>query len=178
MFKTNGGGLFTKNAKNENFEEARAVGRPTKSAAVSSGKVGKENKDARQEVENKVRGEAVRPEAPAHLTDAQKEIFAFIVDNLADGEILGKLDVFVLESTAVAIDRLRKINELVEDNEDLLFSTSLMGTRAKYQSDLWRGCNELCLSPQARARIGSLAAAAAARKGNKDPLMSALDEDD
>lgn len=178
VFKTNGGGLFTKNAKNENFEEARAVGRPAKSAKVSSGKVGKDAKDTRNEVENKLRGEAVKPEAPEYLTDDQKKVFRFIVDNLADGDILGKLDVFVLESTAVAVDRLRSINEMVNKDQDLMFSTSLMGARSKFQSDLWRGCNELCLSPQARAKIGSLSAAAAGGKDKKDPLMAALEEDD
>ena len=178
MFKTNGGGLFTKNAKNEKNEEARVVGRPAKSAKVSSGKVGKDAKDARNEVENKIRGKAVKPEAPEYLTDEQKKIFTFIVDTLDDGELLGKLDVFVLESTAVAIDRLRTINEMVNKDPNLMFRTSLMGTRSKFQSDLWRGCNELCLSPQARAKIGSLSAAAADGKEKKDPLMAALEEDD
>ena len=48
--------------------------------------------------------------------------------------------------------------------------------RQKYQSDLWRGCNELCLSPQARAKIGSLAAQK--QKKEKDPLLAALSDDD
>ena len=54
--------------------------------------------------------------------------------------------------------------------------TSLQNARAKYQSDLWRGCNELCLSPQARAKIGSLAAQK--QKEKKDPLLAALSDDD
>lgn len=154
------------------------MGRPAKSAKVSSGKVGKDAKDARNDVENKLRGKPVKPEAPEYLTDDQKAVFTFIVDNLADGDILGKLDVFVLESTAVAVDRLRSIHEMVNKDPDLMFSTSLMGARSKFQSDLWRGCNELCLSPQARAKIGSLSAAAAGGKEKKDPLMAALEEDD
>ena len=65
---------------------------------------------------------------------------------------------------------------MVNDKEELLFNTALMGARAKFQSDLWRGCNELCLSPQARAKIGSLAAGN--KEGNEDPLMAALKDDD
>ena len=154
------------------------MGRPSKSVRVKSGAIANDEATARKEVEDKIRGEAVRPETPEYLTDEQKKVFAFIVDNLADGEILGNLDVFVLESTAVAVDRLRTINEMVNKDPDLMFRTSLMGARSKFQSDLWRGCNELCLSPQARAKIGSLSAAAAGGKEKKDPLMAALEEDD
>lgn len=154
------------------------MGRPAKSASVNNHKGSKAEMAARQDAENKLRGEAVKPEPPDYLTDSQKEIFRFIVDELADGNALGKLDVFVLESTAVSIDRLRKINERINADEELLFSTALQGSRAKYQSDLWRGCNELCLSPQARAKVGSLAASAAAGKEKKDPLMEALKDDD
>ena len=98
------------------------------------------------------------------------------MDGLAESEILGRLDVFVLESTAVAIDRLRAINNMIDANPQLIINTALQNSRAKYQSDLWRGCNELCLSPQARAKIGNLAAQK--QKEKKDPLMAALSEDD
>ena len=116
------------------------------------------------------------PEPPEGLTVEQREIFQFIVDGLTAGEILGRLDVFVLESTAVAIDRLRSINRMIDEDPRLLLSTALQNSRAKYQSDLWRGCNELCLSPQARAKLGGLAAQKAREK--KDPLLEALQDDD
>ena len=119
---------------------------------------------------------AVSPEPPEGLTVEQREIFQFIVDGLTAGEILGRLDVFVLESTAVAIDRLRSINRMIDEDPRLLLSTALQNSRAKYQSDLWRGCNELCLSPQARAKLGGLAAQKAREK--KDPLLEALQDDD
>ena len=152
------------------------MARPSKSAAVSSGKIGKDEKETRQTVETAVRGEAVRPEPPEDLTEDQKAIFNFIVDGLASGDILGKLDVFVLESTAVAIDRLRTINRMIDGDHMLLLHTATQNSRAKYQADLWRGCNELCLSPQARAKLGSLAAQKA--KEQRDPLMDALKDDD
>lgn len=98
------------------------MGRPSKSAAVSSRKLGKDEKETRQTVETTVRGEAVRPEPPEDLTEDQKAIFNFIVDGLASGDILGKLDVFVLESTAVAIDRLRTINRMIDGDHKKLLS--------------------------------------------------------
>lgn len=152
------------------------MARPSKSAAVSSRKLGKDEKETRQTVETTVRGEAVRPDPPEGLTKDQKTIFKFIVDGLASGDILGKLDVFVLESTAVAIDRLRTINRMIDDEPGLLLHTATQNSRAKYQADLWRGCNELCLSPQARAKLGNLTAQKAKEK--KDPLLEALKDDD
>ena len=58
----------------------------------------------------------------------------------------------------------------------LLCDSSYMATKDKYTKDLYRCCNELCLSPQARAKIGSLAVQAA--KQREDPLLKALRDDD
>lgn len=152
------------------------MARPSKSVKVKTGAIASEEASLRQAVEDKLRGESAPPEPPAGLTDGQREIFQFIVDGLVAGDILGRLDVFVLESTAVAIDRLRFINGLIDADPTLVMNTHLQNARAKYQSDLWRGCNELCLSPQARAKIGSLAAQK--QKEKKDPLLAALSDDD
>ena len=138
------------------------MARPSKSVRVKTGAIASDVEAVRQDVEDKLRGENVPPEPPADLTDGQREIFQFIV--------------IVLESTAVAIDRLRYINGLIDADPGLVMHTGLQNARAKYQSDLWRGCNELCLSPQARAKIGSLAAQK--QKKEKDPLLAALSDDD
>ena len=137
------------------------MGRPAKSVTVSSGKIGEGEKVARQWVEDQLKG-AGKPEAPSGLTEQQREIFGFIVDGL--------------ESTAIAVDRLRAINNMIDTNPQLIINTALQNSRAKYQSDLWRGCNELCLSPQARAKIGGLAAQK--QKESKDPLLEVLRDDD
>ena len=140
-------------------------GRPAKSVKVKTGAIASNDAAVRTSVEDKLRGEAVKPEPPAGLTAGQ-----------AAGEILGRMDVFALESTAVAVDRLRTINGMIDEDPDLLLNSALQSSRAKYQSDLWRGCSELCLSPQARAKLGGLAAQKA--KESRDPLMEALAADD
>lgn len=152
------------------------MGRPAKSVKVKSGAIASEEAAVRSSVEDKIRGESVKPDPPEYLTSDQREIFQFIVDGLTASEILGKLDVFVLESTAVAVDRLRTINAMIDNNPDFMLSTALQNSRAKYQSDLWRGCSELCLSPQARAKLGGMAAQKA--KETKDPLLEVLRDDD
>ena len=152
------------------------MARPSKSVRVKTGAIAEDDAAIRLDVENKLRGESSPPEPPENLTADQREIFQFIVDGLVESDILGRLDVFVLESTAVAIDRLRYINGMIDAEPGLVAHTGLQGARSKYQSDLWRGCNELCLSPQARAKIGSLAAQKSKEK--KDPLLAALSDDD
>lgn len=152
------------------------MARPSKSVRVKTGAIASGDAAVRQDVEDKLRGENIPPEPSAALTDGQRDIFQFIVDGLVDSDILGRLDVFVLESTAVAIDRLRYINGLIDVNPEMIMHTGLQNARSKYQSDLWRGCNELCLSPQARAKIGSLAAQK--QKEKKDPLLAALCDGD
>lgn len=152
------------------------MARPAKSVKVKTGALASEEELLRNNIEERLRGEAAEPEAPDYLTDDQKSIFGFIVDELRDSEILGRLDVYVLECTAIAISRIRQINDRINQDPTLLSDASLQSTRAKYQNDMWRGANELCLSPQARAKIGSLAAQAARQK--EDPLLKVLMEDD
>ena len=152
------------------------IGRPAKSVRVKSGAIANGDSEVRQKVENKIRGNAAKPTPPAGISADAREVFEFIADKLVESDILGELDVFVLESTSVAIARIRKINAMIDANDGLLASTALQNSRAKYQSDLWRGCNELCLSPQARAKIGNLASQAA--KESKDPLISVLGDND
>lgn len=152
------------------------MARPAKSVKIKSGAIAGNEEAIRSEVEDKLRGPAVELIPPSHLSSEQKEIFRYIVDQLRDSDILGRLDVYVLESTSIAIARIRQINGMINDDPALLSDSSLQSTRAKYQTDMWRGANELCLSPQARAKIGSLAAQAA--KAKEDPLLKVLSGDD
>lgn len=152
------------------------MARPAKSVKVKSGAIAAAEQNIREDVENQLRGTPETPEPPKNLNKKQCDIFCFIRDKLVEADITSGLDVFVLESTAIAIERIRKINQMVNKDISLLSDTALQSTRAKYQSDLWRGCNELCLSPQARAKIGSLMSQKA--KQEDDPLKKVLSGDD
>ena len=129
------------------------MARPSKSVRVKTGAIASDVEAVRQDMEDKLRGENAAPEPPEGLTDGQREIFQFIVDGLVASDILGRLDVFVLESTAIAIDRLRYINSLIDEDPQFVMHTGLQNARAKYQSDLWRGCNELCHRPEPRLAV-------------------------
>lgn len=90
------------------------MARPAKSVRVKSGAIAKEEAAARLDMEDKLRGAAEKPSPPENMPEDQREVFQFIVDALVESDILGKLDVFVLESTAVAVARLRRINRMVD----------------------------------------------------------------
>lgn len=151
------------------------MGRPAKAITVASGARTQDEIRVREQVEQSIKSGGA-PVPPEHLTEAQKEVFNEIVDGLRDADILGKLDVYTLEATAVAIVAVRELNQMIENDPQLLFSRQLIGARSKYQSEYWRGCNELCLSPQARAKLGAVTAQAI--KAKEDPLVKALSMDD
>ena len=118
------------------------MARPSKSVRVKTGAIASDVEAVRQDVEDKLRGENVPPEPPADLTDGQREIFQFIVSGLVASDILGQLDVFVLESTAVAIDRLRYINGLIDADPGLVMHTGAVPLAPGQGQDRLSGCAE------------------------------------
>lgn len=121
--------------------------------------------------ENKVT-QNKKPSPPSHLTDEQKAIFNFICNELEESKILCSLDNFVLATCAIAVDRLNYIEARINTSNGEMFEKDVMAAKDKYTKDFFRCCNELCLSPQSRAKI-ALANANAA-KDAADPLMEVL----
>ena len=147
------------------------MARPAKSITVASGVRPKEDVALRSEIEAQLKGDSI-PECPDWLTEGQAEIFDVIVKHCVAAGILSSVDDIALAQFCVAVDRLRTIEMMVNRDNGYLFDSKLMSTRAGYEKTMWRGCNEFCLSPQARAKIGSLAVGKA--KDAADPLAEAL----
>ncbi len=162
-----GGTVFPKRHR----KKVRAIARPAKAIAVSARNNTKEDIALRSEIESRLKGTGL-PECPDWLTDKQKEIFDTVVEHCASAGILSSVDGNALAQFSVAVDRLQTIETLVNQDTDLLFDQKLMSTRSNYERTLWRGCNEFCLSPQARAKIGSLAVGK--MHDAEDPLAAAL----
>ncbi|MBR4555561.1 MAG: P27 family phage terminase small subunit [Ruminococcus sp.] len=127
----------------------------------------------REQIEKKLRGSKTKITCPSDLTSDQKKIFRRIVKELGDKDILGSLDNYLLRQTAIAIDRLHTIEDMINGNHNYLFNAKLMAAKDKYTKDFFRCCNELGLSPQSRAKFANLMSAKA-----EDPLIAALTEDD
>lgn len=152
------------------------MARPAKPTDAKTGKLGKQEISDRKTAENKLKGNPKNVQPAYDLSKNQRKIFNFIRKVLADAGVLGALDTYVLTATAVAADRLAEIDLKVNGRPDLLLDKDTTSVRGKYWADFRQGCNELGLSPQARAKLGIVAAANKAKE--RDPLAEMLSGDD
>lgn len=152
------------------------MARPTKPIDLQTRHNTKEEIEIRKEQEEKLKGLADKIRPPGNLNKNQKKVFKYIVSQLKASGILCNLDVFILTTCSIAIDRLTEIENKINENISMLWDKDIMASKDKYTKDFFRCCNELSLSPQARAKIGSLALQA--KKDEEDPVKKALAEDD
>ena len=131
-----------------------------------------EERKAREEQEEKLKGQADKLKPPTYLNSAQKRIFKYIVNELESAGILGNLDIYILTTVSIAIDRLQVIETTINEDINNAYNSNVMGAKKKYTDDLYRCCNELSLSPQARAKLGNINLET--QKENSDPLLQVL----
>ena len=129
------------------------MSRPAKSVAVSDGKISIEEKRQRQEVEKNLKGSSDKIKPSTYLSKNQKKIFKNIVTELKSSKILGNLDVYILNQASISIDRLQMLDKQANDNPRLSLDKDFKSAHDMYTKQFFRCCNELCLSPQARARL-------------------------
>jgi P27 family predicted phage terminase small subunit len=149
-----------------------AMARPAKSVKLRTGHVTKDEDRLRQETEDKLRGRDDRITAPSWLNEGQREIFDFVIAEMSESGILGNLDVYVLTQFAVATERMYSIEEQINEDEIRVCHKDLIFARNSYVKDFWRGANELSLSPQARAKIGTINLSK--KEDEKDQLKNLL----
>lgn len=152
------------------------MARPAKSIKSATGARTTEEIDIRTASEEKLKGGTSALKAPKYFTSSQKAIFKFIVDNLKDAEILGNLDLYILNFSCVTIDKMIDIDtrlNQIDPVEDVIEYKSLVTTRSILAKDFFRCINELSLSPQARAKLSI--ANVKAVKESKNPLLEALE---
>jgi P27 family predicted phage terminase small subunit len=146
--------------------------KPSKSARLSDKKISKSEIRNLLEAEEKLKGGSDRVKPSSYLNAKQKSIFKQIVRELETSGIIGNLDVYILDLTAIAIDRLRSIEQAVNQDFSKLLDKTLMATKSKYTNDLFSGMKELSLSPSARVKIVNLNQEA--EENAQDPLLKLL----
>lgn len=156
-------------------KEGDRMARPAKSARVKTGTITKEEEAQRLELEDKLRGKNDKLVPPLYLTESQMGIFNYIMAELQEADILGNLDLFILAQTAIAVDRIQELDRQANDKKELLFENSFRMARADASKEYFRCCNELCLSPQSRAKL-SIAKVKPGEK--KKTIMDLINEDD
>lgn len=146
------------------------MARPARSAAVNSKHLTNDERSMRLAGEQKLKGSGKRPAPPKHLTDEQKKIFKSVVKELAEADILCTLDSAILAQYSIAKDMLRQIDDQIREAPEMLACAPFMSSRKQYMADFFRCTNELCLSPQSRAKMANMALNAP----KSDPLLEAL----
>lgn len=147
------------------------MARPAKPAGTGTGIYRKEILDARKKAEAAMKGDPIVLKSPAYLSDSQKRLYRRIVRMLEKAGTLGKIDTFILEQTVIAIDRLQSLNVKQNENPELITDRDVLSAINAQTKIFFRGCNELGLSPQARAKLGIIAA----QKEEEDPLGELMD---
>ena len=152
------------------------MARPCKPIETQSRHNTKKEIEERKKQEEMLKGLADKIKPPSYLNKDQKKIFRYIVDQLKASGILSNLDIYVLSTCSIAISRLVEIETKINEDINNLWDKDLMSSKDKYTKDFFRCCNELSLSPQARAKIGSLALQS--KEKEEDPVVKALKGDD
>lgn len=151
------------------------MARPAKSVTTKTGQITKAEKEARTKVEKALKGgDDLTP--PPYLTESQVEVYNFILGQLEESNLLGQIDVFILSRAAVTIDRLKYMDQRAAEDPDLLFDNSFRLAQTQASSEFFRCCNELCLSPQARAKLSI--SAAKSQEPKKKTLMDLINAED
>ncbi len=146
--------------------------RPSKSVKVMNKNLTKEEKELRLETEEKLKGGADNISPPTHLNASQKKIFYYIIEQLKESGILGNLDTYILSQAAISIDRLQKIEKMINKDINRIYDKDLLKAKSEYTKDFFRCCNELSLSPQSRAKLGNINLQA--EQERQDPLLQVL----
>ena len=161
------------------------MSRPAKAIDTNFQKMSKEERKQREETEKKLRGDNDKIKPFKYLNKRQKAIFKDILKNL-NKDILSNLDVYLLNQTAITIERLESIEKEInnaskvtdengkeQDKLDVKLIINLKSARDMYSKDFFRCCNELSLSPQARAKLSI-----SAPPPKTQTLMDILSEED
>nr|WP_301335083.1 phage terminase small subunit P27 family [Holtiella tumoricola] len=118
-------------------------------------------------------------EPPKHLSNKEKSLYTFLVEELRASGILNNLDVTMLEATVDSIVKMQEANKLIkkhglviEKSDGSLQRNPASTIYKDYNAIFNKCCMELGLSPSARARLSVINANT--KKNNEDPLLKIL----
>jgi len=147
------------------------MARPTTSAKLTREHLTKAKKALREEIENKMKGGAFDAAVPKNFTVEEAKVYKWLCSVLAPADILGEPDQETVRLAAITIARINQLDDLIRLRPDLLTDKDVNAVRKIYVDQYSKFCKELCLSPGARSKIGSLMANS---KKADDPLIKVL----
>ena len=147
------------------------MARPTTSAKLIKGAMTKNNKAIRLAVENRFRGDRYDETVPEEFDDEETRAYLWLCEVLRPADVLGEPDRHTMKLAAITIARLERLDQMAREDPDLLLDKYYNGARNGYISQYLKFCQQLCLSPGARAKVGSLVKN---QKAAEDPLIKVL----
>ena len=151
------------------------MGRPAKPVQLQSGAMTKADRQRREEAEKKISPDATAVQLPTmELTERQRKIRKRIVKEMRS--VLKNADRFIVDQAAIAIDRLQTLEQKINEDEDIVYTKNFISVKKEYFSEFVRLCNELSLSPQARAKLAN--AQAEQQENPLKALIGGEDDDD
>lgn len=147
------------------------MARPTTSAKLVKGAMTKQRRTKRVEIEENLRGGRFDAITPKNFTVEEAKAYKWLCSVLAPADVLGEPDRVTVEQAAITIARLQQLDDMIRRQPELLTDKDVNAVRKTYVDQYIRYCKELCLSPGARSKIGSLMANS---KKADDPLIKVL----
>lgn len=128
---------------------------------LGSSRLSKDEIRARQEQEDKLKGsDNMVYNVPEHLTEEEKKVYQFLINELKESSILNNLDIEILTIASSTIVSLHKERELLKKEGSVVTKVNgdvTKNPRFTVVKDLEKTfqwvCREICLSPSARASI-------------------------
>ena len=147
------------------------MARPTTSAKLVKGAMTKARRNKRLEIEESLKGRRFDDTVPKEFTVEEAKAYKWLCSVLAPADILGEPDRETVRLAAITIARINQLDDLIRQQPDLLTDKDVNSVRKSYEDKYLVYCKELCLSPGARSKIGSLMANS---KKADDPLIKVL----
>lgn len=147
--------------------------RPAKPVKTSVKHNTKKDIETRIAVEDTFAKDKMVSVPPDDWSVERKAIFKWLYEQLEPTGVLCGLDKPTFFQACVIIDRLNELDKMIDSVG--VADKELRICRSDYFKQYLNICSELCLSPAARAKMGSLVANM--QNKEEDPLLSALGGD-
>lgn len=160
-------------------------GRKKTSAKVKKGNSEtKEQLKVRAEMENRLLGSDDKVyQVPEYLDDLSKAYYKYIITELKDLELLGNLDIAVVEQTAICLSQMRQLDDQVKRENIIITQIDRYGNEVRKENPAWTAkqkllkefrafANLLPMSPSARAQLAGIKIEA--KEEQEDPLLQIL----
>jgi len=148
------------------------MARPCKSVDLNLKHLTKEEKEKRKQIEDKFKTGTDELVASDLLNDNQKYMFNKIVNWLKPAGYLTDSDIYIIEEYVLTLSYLQLVEKELNQSYKNTIDRKLQTIRSQLLKDFYRLSNELCLSPQSRARIAN-----SLKTNTFDILLDVLKED-